>query len=99
MSEQPRVEPEAPSWCISSVSADAWRDRGLVLQKAHRVAVKERHFGPVHLPVCGAQVRHYEQHCTEAPPGWPACRHCQRKPAEALPSAFASLLSSEGSTG
>lgn len=79
MTAQPRVPVEATSWCIDSLSLRHWDQSGVILQKAHRVRETTQYRHPVHMPLCGAQVAHSVATCVEAPPGWPACRHCARK--------------------
>jgi hypothetical protein len=77
---QPRVPPEALSWCVSQLSVDYWENRGQMLEKAHKVK-EERGF---HIPTCGAQVQHSASECASAPIGWPACRHCWSRKREAV---------------
>lgn len=93
---QPRVPHEALTWCIGAISERAWREEGLILEKAHRVKAVRSGFlhsesgEPIliHKPVCGAQVKHYESECVEGNEGWPACRNCVRKTVNNVPDAF-----------
>lgn len=76
---QPRVPPEAVSWCIDRFALARYESAGEITQKAHRVQDAERHGLPYHAPVCGAWMHHPIDHCAPAPALWPACRHCWRK--------------------
>ena len=87
--QQPRVMPEAISWCISAISLEYWENRGILLGKAHQA--KQR--GAFHAAACGAQKSHHRDDCATAPVGWPACRHCSRRqPLSEVPRAFREAL-------
>lgn len=87
--KQPRVPPEALSWCISSIAFDCYEERGRVIEKAHRVFERTDGYGMrVHRPTCGAQVGHFSELCHPAPIDWPACRHCARRETPKVPRAF-----------
>ncbi len=77
-STQPKVPPEALSWCIAQLSFVMWERKGQILTRAHRIAEVERFGLPFHKPRCGAQVAHASTECILAPEGWPACRHCAK---------------------
>lgn len=101
---QPRVPPEALTWCIPRWALQRWTARGEMTQKAHRVRTRQEHAaipagaftearsGLHHVPACGATVvPHPEEYCEPAPPGWPACRVCVRqeeREREPVPAAF-----------
>ncbi len=77
---QPKVPPEALSWCIDKFALDCCEERGEMLQKAHEVEeVKGWHRAK-----CGAQMWHPADRCAPAPAGWPACRHCWSRKREAV---------------
>src|SRR3990167_5432734 len=78
-SDRKFVPPESVSWCISDTSKKAWDGEGIVLTKAHRIKVKTDLRGnKAHVPLCGAQVAHYEIYCVQAPQGWPQCKACTK---------------------
>lgn len=90
---QPQVLPEAPSWCISGTGLQAWQANGLILEKAHRVTdLTDRFHRVYHRPLCGTGLGHPADECEPAPAGWPACRHCSKRPkAEVVPAVFYGL--------
>ena len=96
--KQPRVSPEALSWCISQNCLDYWESHGQMLGKAHQIEESSEFRGiltpvsPYHRPTCGAAIYHTVEDCIAAPHGWPACRNCTKraKPA-AVPPVFYGL--------
>jgi hypothetical protein len=86
---QPRVPPEAVTWCISEFCRKQEELTGDRLQKAHRVKDVEVMPGYVqHKPVCGAAMEHSIDNCAVAPHGWPACRNCAKKAGLSVPAVF-----------
>jgi len=52
-----------------------------MIGKAHSIEVLTDPWGRgYHRPICGAQIGHLAERCVPAPTGWPACRHCSRRP-------------------
>ena len=100
MSEpQPRVPPEALSWCVSERAIEQWESRGQMVEKAHHVIEVEERGVVRHKPACGAQTgghivsavtRDGEvlEHCRPAPANWPACRNCWKKETASVPEVF-----------